>query len=205
MSSSVGGDLPKVDNELVTSLRMRRRELAKVLLQTALRLLVGAVIIVLFMVFIPNEIGVGALVPVGIGIAGTVFYLWEFRRQVRSVYSAKYPAIRAIEALILSAAMFLAVFAMMYVVISAGDPKAFSERLDSFSAYYFALTTMTTVGFGDISPVSVPARSVAMVQMALDIVFIALLFRVMTGVAKKALGARQAQSGEGSEASDGTS
>jgi voltage-gated potassium channel len=46
---------------------------------------------------------------------------------------------------------------------------------------------LATVGFGDIAPNSVPARSVTMVQMALDIAFIAVLIRVMGGAAKKAL------------------
>jgi voltage-gated potassium channel len=106
---------------------------------------------------------------------------------LRGVYKSRYPTLRAIEALILTAAMFLAIFSMLYVTISLDSPTAFSEPLDSFNAYYFALTVLATVGFGDIAPNSVPARSVTMVQMALDIAFIAVLIRVMGGAAKKAL------------------
>ena len=103
------------------------------------------------------------------------------------MYKARYPTLRAVEALILTATMFLAIFAMVYVMISVSDPSAFSEPLDSFNAYYYSLTVLATVGFGDIAPNTVPARSVTMVQMALDIAFIAVLIRVMGGAAKKAL------------------
>ena len=108
-------------------------------------------------------------------------------RQIRGVYKARYPTLRAAEALILIAAMFLAIFSIVYVTISLEDPSSFTEPLDSFSAYYYALTVLATVGFGDIAPTTVPARSVTMVQMALDIAFIAVLIRVMGGAAKKAL------------------
>jgi hypothetical protein len=89
--------------------------------------------------------------------------------------------------------MFLAIFAMVYVMISLAHPDAFSESLDSFNAYYYALTVLATVGFGDIAPNSVPARAVTMVQMSLDIAFIAVLIRVMGGAAKKALIQRAAE------------
>ena len=49
------------------------------------------------------------------------------------------------------------------------------------------------MGFGDIAPVSVGARSVTMVQMALDIAFIAVLIRVMGGAASRAVEKRERQ------------
>ena len=114
-------------------------------------------------------------------------------RQVKGVYKAKYPMLRAGEALILVGAMFLAIFAMIYVMLSATNPEAFTEKLDPFNAYYFALTVLATVGFGDITPSTTAARSVAMVQMAVDIAFIAVLIRIMGGAAKRTIEQRQAK------------
>ena len=115
-------------------------------------------------------------------------------------YGAKFPSLRAGEALILVAAMFLAMFAMVYVLISERDPASFTEPLDAFTSYYFALTVLATVGFGDITPVDTLARSLTMVQMALDLVFIAVVIRVIGAVTKKALGNRnQDREGAGAD------
>ncbi len=44
------------------------------------------------------------------------------------------PTLRAAEALVLMAAMFLAIFAMIYVMISQEDPSSFTEPLEAFTA-----------------------------------------------------------------------
>jgi len=84
---------------------------------------------------------------------------------------------------------------MVYVIISDGNDAAFTESLDAFNAYYYALTVLATVGFGDIAPASVAARSASMLQMALDIAFIAVLIRIMGGVARKAIDERREHRG----------
>ena len=149
--------------------------------------------IVWLMSLAPKTAEDSVIYPALIALAGIAIYATFFVRQIRGVYKARYPTLRAAEALILTAAMFLAIFSIVYVTISLEDPSSFTEPLDSFSAYYYALTVLATVGFGDIAPTNVPARSVTMVQMALDIAFIAVLIRVMGGAAKKALQLRAEQ------------
>ena len=128
--------------------------------------------------------------PLLVAVAATALYIWFFRRQVRLVAQARFPTLRAVEALILVAAMFLALFSMIYVMVSLSDPPAFTEPLDPFTGYYFSLTVLATVGFGDITPVTTLARSITMVQMALDLAFIAVVIRVFTTSARRALIAR---------------
>ena len=60
------------------------------------------------------------------------------------------------------------------------DGGAFTQELDLFTSYYFTVTVLGTVGFGDITPVTVPARSVAMIQMVIDIGFVAVTVRLLT-------------------------
>ena len=86
---------------------------------------------------------------------------------------------------------FLALFAVIYVSLSQHNPQAFSERLDPFAAYYFSLTVLATVGFGDITPVTVLARSVTMVQMAIDLALIGILVRIVSSAANRAKGKKQ--------------
>jgi voltage-gated potassium channel len=164
-----------------------RGKLLLVILLMTVRLLIGFAFIVFFMSLVPKKPGDPVIYPIVAGILGIGIYIWFFRRQVRGVYKARYPTLRAIESLILVAAMFLAIFSMVYTTISVNDPNAFTEPLNSFSSYYFSLTVLATVGFGDIAPNTVMARSFAMVQMALDIAFIAVIIKVMSGAARKAI------------------
>lgn len=160
--------------------------------QSVLRLIVGFAFIFWMMSLAPEKPGDSVLYPVVAAVLGVAIYAVFFVRQLRGVYKARFPTLRAIEALILMAAMFLAIFSIIYLTLSLQVPGSFTEDLDGFSSYYFALTVLATVGFGDIAPTTVTSRSFTMVQMALDIAFIAVLIRVMGGAAKRALLAREA-------------
>ncbi len=179
-----------------------KRQLILVALQTVARLGIGFLFIWWVMSLAPTTAEDSIVYPAILALVGIAIYVIFFIRQVRGVYKARYPTLRATEALILTAAMFLAIFAMVYVMVSLDTSGAFSEPLDSFSAYYYSLTVLATVGFGDIAPNTVPARSVTMIQMALDIAFIAVLIRVMGGAAKKALLMRAEQDAEGKASGD---
>ena len=167
--------------------RPSRREVAKALLATAVRLFLCFWLIVGILSLVPDTPDNRFALPFLVAAGFIVAYIWFFKRQLGAVYHAKFPTLRAAEALVLAAAMFLAIFSMIYVMQSMQDPQAFTEQLDPFTSYYFSLTVLATVGFGDITPVSTAARSVTMVQMALDLVFVAMLIRIVGGAAKLAL------------------
>lgn len=159
-----------------------------------LRILLGFMVIGLALSVVPETPGVELAGPIIVIIGFAALYIWYFRRQLKKIKRSKFPQLAAIEALILIATMFLAVFAAVYVMESTADPSAFSEPLDHFSAYYFALTVLATVGFGDITPVTTAARATAMVQMAIDIAFIAVLVRIISTVATNTIKKRAASS-----------
>lgn len=104
--------------------------------------------------------------------------------QVRAIKRSQYPEVRALETLVTGGVMLLAVFAKAYLLISVADPSAFNEQLDSFTTYYFTVTVLGTVGFGDITPISVLARSVAMTQMIFDLALLAVFVRIVVGAVK---------------------
>ena len=128
-----------------------RRKLALVVLQTTIRLLLGFIFIIWLMSLAPQTPEDSIVYPAVVALLGIVVYILFFRRQLKGVYKARYPTLRAVEALILTATMFLAIFSMIYVMISIDDPNSFTEPLTSFSAYYYSLTVLATVGFGDIA------------------------------------------------------
>ncbi len=109
----------------------------------------------------------------------TLFILF-LRWRLKKLEAAAYPGWAALELYALAVVMFVAIFSKLYLMISLTNPQAFTEQLDHFTSYYFALTVLATVGFGDITPVTVVARALTMVQMALDLAFIALLVRLVS-------------------------
>ena len=168
-----------------------RGERIKILMWTLIRViggLLGIAVVMSLAPDAPSKTPLYSLVIVSLLIVGYGVYFWY---QLRGVSKARFPTLRALEALILMAAMFLAVFSIAYLLISRSNPSAFTEPLTGFTSYYFSLTVLATVGFGDITPKTVDARSVTMVQMALDLVFVAVLLRVVMGAARRAVSSRQ--------------
>ena len=63
-------------------------------------------------------------------------------------------------------------FAVFYLNLSARDPDAFSEPLGRTAALYFTMTTLTTVGYGDITARTDAARIAVMVQFLFNVAVI---------------------------------
>lgn len=136
--------------------------------------------------------GTYIVVAVLVSLIWLAAYVAYYRWMARRIYRTEHPAILGMEALVVGTVIFLAIFAKAYHLLSLGDPSSFSEPLDLFSSYYFAVTVLSTVGFGDIVPRGAPARSFAMTQMLLDLVIIAIAVRLMTREVKAAAAKRRA-------------
>lgn len=167
--------------------RLPQQGATRLILASVVRVMLGLALIALALALVPERPDGKVVFPIALVAAGVGFYVWFFSRQIQRIRASRHPYIRAAEAMILVAAMFLAIFAAFYVVISSGDPNAFTERLDHFSAYYFALTVLATVGFGDITPVTTVARATAMAQMAIDIALVAVIVRIVFTTAKQSV------------------
>jgi voltage-gated potassium channel len=121
--------------------------------------------------------------------------------QVRAVLRSRYPVMRAVEALAAAVPLFLLVFAVAYLRMADADAEAFSEPLSRTGALYFTITVFSTVGFGDITPRSDPARVVTMVQMLGDLLVVGLVLRLMVGAVKAGLQRRAAALAGGPDSS----
>ncbi len=80
--------------------------------------------------------------------------------QIRTIVGSRYPAIRAFEALGLIVPFYLVVFASTYFLMEHASAGNFSQPLTRTDALYFTVTVFATVGFGDITAKSQPARVV---------------------------------------------
>src|SRR5919107_2242165 len=67
----------------------------------------------------------------------------------------------------------LVAFAMADYLIAYSDPTEFAELETRTDALYFALSTLLTVGYGDVHAVGQVVRVVAILQMGFNIVVVA--------------------------------
>ncbi len=121
---------------------------------------------------------------------GIATILIVFARQISRVSRSRRPVLAAVEALVLVFGLFICFFALLYVSISTSDPGAFTQEVDKVAGLYFTTTVLTTVGFGDISPVTDTARILVTVQMVLGAVLIGTAFKALGFSAKRAVNSR---------------
>jgi hypothetical protein len=76
-------------------------------------------------------------------------------------------------------------FSYMYFLLEAVYPGSFNlphKQMDRSSFLYFSFVTLTTAGYGDILPVSVPARSFAIFEQVTGQLFVAVLVARLVGL-----------------------
>jgi hypothetical protein len=132
-----------------------------------LRSLAATVVLVALYYLLPLDriprVPLGVIVAIGLAVLAAVT-IW----QVRSIISARYPAVRAVEALAAAVPLFLLLFASTYYVMARTSPASFAHQLTRTDALYFTVTTFSTVGYGDIAPATQSARLVVTSQIILD-------------------------------------
>ncbi|WP_161632042.1 potassium channel family protein [Nakamurella lactea] len=87
---------------------------------------------------------------------------------------------RATGVLILMLGVLIMVFAMSFYLLERLAPAQFSGLVTRTDALYFTLTTMTTVGFGDVHAQGQLARVLVCGLIVFNVVVIAALVRALT-------------------------
>ncbi|MET9465908.1 potassium channel family protein [Streptomyces sp. NPDC006544] len=117
------------------------------------------------------------------GIAAvTLLLIWQVSKIARS----QRPRLRAMEAVGTSLPLYLLLFATTYYLIEHSAPASFSETLSRSDALYFTMTVFSTVGFGDISPRSEPARLLVTGQMTANLLLIGVAARFLMSAIEQA-------------------
>ena len=105
--------------------------------------------------------------------------------QVRAIIGARYPGLRAAEALGVIIPLYLLLFASTYFVMERASAANFTQPLTRTDALYFSVTVFTTVGFGDIAAKSETARVALIVQMLADLALLGAGARVLLGAVRR--------------------
>lgn len=117
-------------------------------------------------------------------------------RRARSVAASDRPVADAVVAIAFLLTVLVLGFASAYVVLADHRDQVvgIETKLD---AVYFTLTTLSTVGFGDVHATGQAARFVVSLQVVVDVAFLALAVRLLTGIASVRRTARPGPAGGG--------
>jgi voltage-gated potassium channel len=128
---------------------------------------------------------VGAL----IGSAAIIALLPITVRRIRALVTSDQPMVDVAEGLVTLLGILVTGFAALYYGMNRNGTQ-FHGLVDRVDSIYFTVTTLSTVGFGDISASGDAARIIVTVQMLFDLVYIGLTVRVLTSVARRRAGGR---------------
>ncbi|MEV0185260.1 potassium channel family protein [Streptomyces sp. NPDC050625] len=120
-------------------------------------------------------------------LGGVLAVLVVFAWEVWAILRSPHPRLKAVEALVITLALFLVLFASAYYVLDGTSPGSFSEPLTKTDALYFTLTTFATVGYGDITAVSQLGRVMTMLQMTCGLLLAGVAVRVLTSAVEVGL------------------
>jgi voltage-gated potassium channel Kch len=119
---------------------------------------------------------VGVLLGALLAIAGLAAVTWVIVDEVQRAERR----LRLVH-LLLSLELVVVIFSLAYYWIAVHLPGEFIGLVTRLDALYFALTTVATVGYGDISAAGQLARLLVSVQLVFNLVFVAALVGLLQG------------------------
>ena len=81
-----------------------------------------------------------------------------------------------------------ATWGMLFVLLETVDPGSLSMSFDApgadaaQDAIYFSFVTLTTLGYGDIAPISAPARALAIIEAIIGQIYLAVMIARLVGL-----------------------
>ena len=135
--------------------------------------------------FFPNHVSSHYFFGFGIAFFGfTIYHILRFILQTVRVDA------EVLCAGIVAYLMLGLLWSLAYVLLAQLTPGSFSfaladssaSRMDGFNAFYFSFGTLTTVGFGDITPVSKIARTLAVMEAVTGTFYLAILISRLVGM-----------------------
>jgi voltage-gated potassium channel len=124
--------------------------------------------------------GLGALVWVGVRQVSTLAHHQAGDRSVR------------LDVLALVLIVVVPLFALGFYAIEQADVHQFAGLDTKTDALYFTMSTLATVGFGDVHAVGQLARALVTIQIVFNLVFVAALVSILTGQIRERAAVRHA-------------
>ena len=116
-----------------------------------------------------------------------ILFLVIIRLMLIKIFKARIVTLDAIGYALCTYILLGTVWTLFYAPVAELDPHAFSQPMDQPGStpgamlVYFSFVTLTTLGYGDISPVSNLARSLAILEALTGTLFLAVLISRLVG------------------------
>ena len=132
--------------------------------------LLGLAIAAYFVVPVSGDVNAGAVGRIGFAVVVvgllTATILWQLARQ-RDDPDAR------VDGLLLALVGSILAFALWFYRLAVVDPSEVVGLHTRLDALYFTMSTLLTIGYGDIHAAGQTARGVALVQMVFNVVVLA--------------------------------
>jgi nitrate reductase gamma subunit len=119
-----------------------------------------------------------------LGLAALVAVAPVTVRRLAAVRTSATPVFAVAEALLLVVAMVVFGFSALYLAIAHHDGQ-FEGLRTRVDAVYFTVTTLSTVGYGDVHAVGRGARAAVTMQILLDLTVIAGAVKLLMSAARR--------------------
>ena len=142
--------------------------------------------------------GAGVVLSVVGLLGGLTLLAWLIVRQAQRLMRSD-PADGSVrlDSLILLVFVIVPVFAAGYLALERADADQFESLSTKTDALYFTLSTLATVGFGDVHATGQLARGLVTLQIAFDLVFVAALVSLVTSQIRERAASRRASAAAG--------
>jgi hypothetical protein len=106
-------------------------------------------------------------------------FLLLFRTELRLVRRRYPPQLARIQLLLTAFYLLVLGFATVYFVLALNVDRQFQGIANRTDALYFAVSTVATVGFGDVHASGTIARALVTVQMIFDLIYLGTAVRLL--------------------------
>jgi hypothetical protein len=105
-------------------------------------------------------------------------------RRAAAIGTSSQPMFAAAEAVLMVVAMLIVAFSSTYLAIDrrGGEFEGLDTKVD---ALYFTVSTLSTVGYGDVHAMGQGARVAVTLQILVDLSVLAISLRVIIGAARR--------------------
>jgi hypothetical protein len=110
-------------------------------------------------------------------------------RRARRLLVSPRPVVATVNVLALMFVLLVLGFATVHYAIAVHAPSQYDGLETKTDSLYFTVTTVSTVGFGDIVATGQGARAFTTVQMVFDLIFLGVIVRMVTWAGRRGLAA----------------
>ncbi|HET9611741.1 MAG TPA: potassium channel family protein [Acidimicrobiales bacterium] len=124
--------------------------------------------------------GIGIVISVAALLGGVTLLGWLTVRQVQRLARRTADEAVRLDSLVFLVVVVVPMFALGFFALNDADPDQFVSLDTKTDALYFALSTLATVGFGDVHASGQLARGLVTLQIAFNLVIVATAASLLT-------------------------